>query len=118
MKKIKSLTIVRNVIIILALVTGFIFWLNIPEKFNNGTMFFPGYNRYKDNILILPLIFLPLLALLKNKEALKVSNYKCEEEKEKLYEEKKIKSLKLQIVVALFESLIVFLCLLYEYLWL
>ena len=49
-------------------------------------------------------------------QAIEIARNKIIDTFEPYAREKKIKSLKLQIVVALFESLIVFLCLLYEYL--
>lgn len=95
----KKLKIIRNIIMIATAVLGFIFWLAIPYEFKNSTFFHFGTGEYGTKLGALLLLFLPLFALIPNKDENKVHTDDSVE-REKLVEEFALREAKRQVMIA------------------
>lgn len=96
----KQMKMVRNIIMAATVVIGFICWLFIPNEFKNSTFFHIGNGEYGSKIWALILLFLPLFALIPDKEGKEVHT-EDSAEREKLINEHELNDAKRQVMIAI-----------------
>lgn len=103
---VKTLKTIRNVIVLLGIVIGFLIWWRMPMVFKNTSLYHSGNGEYGLKFGALPLLLLQFLAFIpgNNKEEIHTED---PEERAMLEEESKKKELSLQIGVAVVEALVI-----------
>ena len=99
--KARQMRIVRNIIMIVTVIAGFILWLFIPYQFKNSKFFHVGTGEYGIKPAALILLLLPLFALIPDKGEGEIHT-DDPEEREKSAEEHEMREAKRQVVIALF----------------
>lgn len=96
----KKLRIIRDIIIIVSIIGGFILWLFLPSVFENTSFFHVGNGKYGSKIGALLMLLIPLTALfpVKNDDEIHTDD---QEEKTKLLENRNIRARKTQIIIAI-----------------
>ena len=95
----KKMKKVRNMVIIISVVLGFICWLFIPYEFKNSLFFHSGTGMYGTKTVALILLLFPLFALIPDKENNEVHTDDMIE-REKLVEEFSLREAKRQTLIA------------------
>jgi len=82
----KQYRILRNILIILGIVAGLLIWAVAPAVFKNSAMLHAGNGPYGSKLALLPIIALPLFALIdgRKKQNIYTDN---EEERARILEE-------------------------------
>lgn len=103
MKKLtaKELTIIRNVLIAVAMIGGFIAWLALPEVIRNNNTIHVGNGKYGYKIGALIVLFFPLFALIPDTKREEIHT-EDPTERETLLEEQLRGERKLQIMAVIF----------------
>lgn len=92
---------IRNIIIGVTVVIGFICWLAIPYEFKNSSFFHIGTGERGTKVGALILLLLPLIALSPNKNEEEVHT-DDPAEREKMVEELALREAKNQVMIAIF----------------
>ena len=106
MKKLtaKELTIIRNIIIAVSMIGGFIIWLALPEVIKNANIIHVGSGKYGYKIGALIVLLFPLFALIPDTGREEVHT-EDRAERAALLEEQLCGERKKQIMAAIFVTL-------------
>lgn len=63
----KQMKILRNIIMVVTVVLGFLCWLAMPYEFKNSSLFHAGNGEYGNKMVALILLLFPLFSLIPDK---------------------------------------------------